>query len=97
MCAIGLKGGALVAQNGFTQDLFAASAAGLILSYLIPVAAFIVLRSFGSLHNRITAHNNLMHRIPFEIVTELSFTHDSLLASLLGKKVSTILGASNKI
>lgn len=49
MCAIGLKGGVLVSGNGFTADLFAAAAAGLVLSCLIPVVAFAVLRSFGRL------------------------------------------------
>ena len=49
MCAIGLKGGVLVAQNGFTQDLFAASFAGLLLSCVIPVGAFFILRSFAKL------------------------------------------------
>ena len=49
MCAIGLKGGVLVAQNGFTQDLFAASFAGLLLSCVMPVGAFFVLRSFAKL------------------------------------------------
>ncbi|MHA1564259.1 MAG: hypothetical protein ACTSX7_02995, partial [Alphaproteobacteria bacterium] len=36
---------------------------------------------------------DLLHRITFEIVAEPSFTHNGLLASLLGKKVSTGLGA----
>lgn len=49
MCAIGLKGGVLVAQNGLSQDLFAASAAGLLLSCLIPIGVFFILRSFGKL------------------------------------------------
>ncbi|MEM8650714.1 MAG: sodium-dependent bicarbonate transport family permease, partial [Pseudomonadota bacterium] len=49
MCAIGLKGGVLVAENGITQDLILAAAAGLFLSCLIPFAAFYVLRSFGRL------------------------------------------------
>jgi len=34
-----------------------------------------------------------MHRIPFEIVTKSCFAHVGLLASLLGKKVSTNPGA----
>ena len=36
-----------------------------------------------------------MHRIPFEIFTESCIAHDGLLASFLGKKVSTILGLFN--
>jgi hypothetical protein len=50
-------------------------------------------QSFGHLSNRITALRNLLHSITFEIFTEFSFTHDRLLASLLEKKVSTILGS----
>jgi hypothetical protein len=49
MCAIGLKGGILVADNGFSVDLFLAAGAGLLLACLIPVGAFFVLRSFGKL------------------------------------------------
>jgi uncharacterized protein len=49
MAAIGLKGGVSVAQSGFTPDIVAAAAAGLALSFLIPVAAFAALRGFGRL------------------------------------------------
>ncbi|WP_419910846.1 sodium-dependent bicarbonate transport family permease [Hoeflea sp.] len=49
MCAIGLKGGILVAGNGFTTDLLLAAIAGLLLSCLIPVGTFAVLRGFGRL------------------------------------------------
>lgn len=49
MCAIGLKGGILVADNGFTKDIFLAGAAGLALSLIIPVIAFMILRGFGRL------------------------------------------------
>lgn len=51
MCAIGLKGGILVAGNGFTTDLLLAAIAGLALSCLIPIGAFFVLRGFGRLDN----------------------------------------------
>jgi hypothetical protein len=50
-------------------------------------------QSLRNLRNRLTSINNLMHRITLEIVTKLGFAHNGLLASLLGKKVSTILGA----
>ncbi|MBE7638235.1 sodium-dependent bicarbonate transport family permease [Sneathiella sp. P13V-1] len=49
MCAIGLKGGILVAENGFTAEMFLAAGAGLLLSVLIPVMAFGILKSFGKL------------------------------------------------
>ena len=49
MAAIGLKGGVLVSQSGFTYDLLAAAIAGLALSCLIPIGAFAMLRGFGRL------------------------------------------------
>jgi len=49
MAAIGLKGGVLVADNGFTADLVFAAMAGLLLSVCIPVVAFFILRGFGKL------------------------------------------------
>ncbi len=49
MAAIGLKGGVQVAGNGFTPDMFAAAAAGLVLSFLIPLPIFLALRRLGRL------------------------------------------------
>ena len=49
MAAIGLKGGILVAESGFTRDLALAAIAGLALSIAIPVATFAILRTFGRL------------------------------------------------
>lgn len=49
MAAIGLKGGVLVADSGLTGDLVRAASAGLILSCLIPVAAYFALRFAGQL------------------------------------------------
>lgn len=49
MCAIGLKGGVLVSGSGITGDLLMASGAGLALSCLIPLGAFVALRRFGQL------------------------------------------------
>ncbi|MEM9278567.1 MAG: sodium-dependent bicarbonate transport family permease [Pseudomonadota bacterium] len=49
MAAIGLKGGILVAESGFTTDLLLAALAGLVLSFTIPVVAFFILRGFGRL------------------------------------------------
>ena len=49
MAAIGLKGGILVSESGFTRDLLFAAGAGLFLGVLIPFCAFAVLRSFGKL------------------------------------------------
>ncbi len=49
MAAIGLKGGILVAESGFTVDLLLAALAGLLLSICIPFVAFFILRGFGRL------------------------------------------------
>lgn len=49
MAAIGLKGGVQVTASGFTPDMVAAALAGLALSFLIPLPAFLALRRFGRL------------------------------------------------
>jgi hypothetical protein len=49
MAAIGLKGGVQVAESGFTADMLAAAAAGLALSFLIPLPVFLALRRLGRL------------------------------------------------
>lgn len=49
MAAIGLKGGVEVVQAGFTGDLILAALAGLSLSFLLPVPAYLVLRRLGRL------------------------------------------------
>jgi hypothetical protein len=49
MAAIGLKGGVQVAESGFTADMLAAACAGLALSFLIPLPAFLALRKYGRL------------------------------------------------
>lgn len=47
MCAIGLKGGILIASNGISHLFLLAAASGIVLSCLIPVGVFLVLKSFG--------------------------------------------------
>ncbi len=49
MAAIGLKGGKEVAAAGFTPDMAAAAAAGVALSFLLPLPAFWLLRRIGRL------------------------------------------------
>ncbi len=46
-----------------------------------------------NLRNRLTPLGNLQHRVSLEIVTEIGVAHHGLLASNLGKKASTNLGA----
>lgn len=47
MAAIGLKGGVAVAKVGFTPEMLAAGAAGLALSFVLPLPAFALLRRAG--------------------------------------------------
>lgn len=49
MIAIGLKGGVAMAKSGVNADVLAALAAGIAASFIIPFAAYAVLRSFGRL------------------------------------------------
>lgn len=49
MAAIGLKGGKEVAAAGFTPDMVSAAAAGVALSFLLPLPAFWLLRRIGKL------------------------------------------------
>ena len=46
-----------------------------------------------NLCRRIAPLDNLRHGFPFELVGKIKFAHIGLLASNLGKKVSTNLGA----
>lgn len=47
MTAIGLKGGVEVSQAGLSEQMLAASATGIALSFALPFLAFTLLRSFG--------------------------------------------------
>lgn len=49
MAAIGLKGGVQVSDAGFSTEMLAAAAAGLVLSVLIPLPVFFMLRRVGKL------------------------------------------------
>ena len=49
MAAIGLKGGVEVSKSGMTEALLLAGAAGMMLSFLLPLPAFAALRGFGRL------------------------------------------------
>lgn len=75
MCAIGLKGGILVSENGFTQDLFMAALAGLVLSCLIPFVCFFILKGFGKLSPvdaaAVAAHYGSVSVVTFIAGTEL--------------------------
>lgn len=49
MAAIGLKGGVQLSASGYSHDLLAAGAAGLLLSALLPISAFFMVRWIGRL------------------------------------------------
>lgn len=68
MAAIGLKGGVQVAQAGFTPQLLQVSAAGLALSFGLPLIAFALLRSFARL-DRLNAGAVAAHYGSVSIVT----------------------------
>lgn len=68
MAAIGLKGGVSVAASGFTASLGVAATAGMILSFLLPLPAFALLRSIGGL-SRINAAAVAAHYGSVSLVT----------------------------
>ena len=68
MAAIGLKGGVQVAQAGFTPALLQVSAAGLVLSFGLPLVAFLLLRTFARL-DRLNAGAVAAHYGSVSIVT----------------------------
>lgn len=75
MAAIGLKGGVSVASSGITPELIAAALAGLVLSFLLPVLAFALLRQFGGLSKidagAVAAHYGSVSVVTFVTATEI--------------------------
>ena len=68
MAAIGLKGGVQVAEAGFTPQLLQVSAAGMALSFALPLLAFALLRGFAKL-DRLNAGAVAAHYGSVSIVT----------------------------
>ncbi|MCY7397674.1 MAG: sodium-dependent bicarbonate transport family permease [Sphingomonas bacterium] len=68
MAAIGLKGGVEVSRSGITDALLLAGAAGMALSFLLPLPAFAALRGFGRL-GRIDAAAVAAHYGSVSLVT----------------------------
>lgn len=68
MAAIGLKGGVAVAKSGIDSTILAALAAGIAASFLIPFAAYAVLKGFGRL-DRINAGAVAAHYGSVSVVT----------------------------
>ena len=68
MAAIGLKGGVSVAESGFTATLGFAAGTGMVLSFLLPLPAFALLRSVGGL-SRVNAAAVAAHYGSVSLVT----------------------------
>jgi uncharacterized protein len=79
MAAIGLKGGVSVAESGFTASLLSAAAVGMVLSFLLPLPAFALLRSVGGL-SRVDAGAVAAHYGSVSLVTFV--TAEQMLAGI---------------
>jgi len=75
MAAIGLKGGVEVASSGITADLIAAAIAGVVLSFLLPLIAFVLLRQIGRLSQvdagAVAAHYGSVSVVTFVTAKEI--------------------------
>ncbi len=79
MAAIGLKGGVSVAESGFTATLGLAAGTGMVLSFLLPLPAFALLRSVGGL-SRVNAAAVAAHYGSVSLVTFV--TAEQMLAGI---------------
>lgn len=75
MAAIGLKGGVEVSKSGITPEVMVAAAAGVALSFLLPVLAFALLRGIGKLSKvdagAVAAHYGSVSVVTFVTAIEL--------------------------
>lgn len=75
MAAIGLKGGVEVSKSGITAEVMVAAAAGLVLSFLLPLLAFALLRGIGKLSKvdagAVAAHYGSVSVVTFVTAIEL--------------------------
>ena len=75
MAAIGIKGGVEISNAGVTPSLLAAGAAGLALSFLLPVIAYALLKSFGRLQaadaGAVAAHYGSVSVVTFVTAGEI--------------------------
>ena len=75
MAAIGLKGGVSVAETGLVPELGLAALGGVILSFLLPLPAFWLLRSLGRLDGvnaaAVAAHYGSVSLVTFVTATEM--------------------------
>ena len=75
MMAIGLKGGVEVAKSGFTPDLLLAAAAGVALSFTLPLLAFQLLTRFARMSRvdaaAVSAHYGSVSVVTFVTAVEI--------------------------
>jgi uncharacterized protein len=75
MMSIGLRGGGEVAETGFTHDMLLAGGAGLVLSFLLPLPAFWLLRTAGRLDRTnaaaVAAHYGSVSVVTFATGSEI--------------------------
>jgi len=75
MAAIGLKGGVSVATLGISSELLSAAGAGIVLSFLIPIPAFLLLRRFAGLDQvnagAVAAHYGSVSLVTFVTAQEM--------------------------
>ena len=75
MAAIGLKGGVSVAASGVTAELGTAAGLGMALSFLLPLPAFLLLRTFGRLDRSnaaaVAAHYGSVSLVTFIAASEM--------------------------
>ncbi|MEY2882365.1 MAG: hypothetical protein RL490_89 [Pseudomonadota bacterium] len=75
MMSIGLRGGGEVAETGFTHDMLLAGGAGLLLSLLLPLPAFWLLRTVGRLDRTnaaaVAAHYGSVSVVTFATGSEI--------------------------
>lgn len=81
MAAIGLKGGVEVAEAGFTNELMVAALAGIVLSFILPLPAYFLLRKLGKLSaidaGAVAAHYGSVSVVTFVTAQEI-FTDNGL-------------------
>ena len=75
MMSIGLRGGGEVAESGFTHEILLAGGAGLVLSFLLPLPAFWLLRVAGGLDRTnaaaVAAHYGSVSVVTFATGSEI--------------------------
>ena len=94
MMAIGLKGGVEMSKNPLTTDVLLVLLAGIILSFLIPLIAFVFLRLSTKL-DRVDAAATAAHYGSISIVTFVAATEIKVTIEIDPDRKSTRLNSSH--